>query len=116
MPLGTGPYDVALDEATHTAFVSLWGGLFVSVGIVRTTASCPSTSPIRRRRRGGDVIHTDKSPEQAIVVGGKLYVADADGDSVAAIDPRQPDVVADADGDRRLGPARLVAERARRRR
>ena len=50
MPLGTGPYDVALDEASQTAFVSLWGGFFVSVGSSRT-ASCRSTCPIRWRRR-----------------------------------------------------------------
>ncbi len=86
MPLGTGPYDVALDEASHTAFVSLWGGYFVSVGnfkdgVVPVDISNPmNPTP-------GDMIHTDKSPEQAIVVGGKVYVADADGDSVAAIDP-----------------------------
>ncbi|HEY1585541.1 MAG TPA: hypothetical protein VGH63_07620, partial [Polyangia bacterium] len=86
MPLGTGPYDVALDEASHTAFVSLWGGYFVSVGsfkdgVVPVDVSNPmAPSP-------GEIIHTDKAPEQAIVVGGKVYVADADGDSVSAIDP-----------------------------
>lgn len=86
MPLGTGPYDVTVDDATHTAFVSLWGGRFLGVGrfldgVVPVDVSNPM-SPL-----AGDVIHTDKSPEQTILVGGKLYVADADGDSVAAIDP-----------------------------
>jgi DNA-binding beta-propeller fold protein YncE len=86
MPLGTGPYDVAVDEATSTAFVSLWGGIFVSVGafkdgVVPVDVSNPmAPSP-------GEIIHTDKSPEQTLLVGGKVYVAAADGDSIAAIDP-----------------------------
>jgi DNA-binding beta-propeller fold protein YncE len=86
MELGTGPYDVALDETTHTAFVSLWGGRFLNIGnfldgVVPVDVSNPM-SPM-----AGEVIHTDKSPEQTLLVGGKLYVADADGDSVASIVP-----------------------------
>ncbi len=86
MELGVGPYDVAIDEGTHTAFVSLWGARFLSQGnfadgVVPVDISNPmNPTP-------GDVIHTDKSPEQAIVVGGKIYVTSADGDSVASIDP-----------------------------
>ena len=85
-PLGTGPYDVALDEATKTAFVSLWGGRFLSTshfadGVVPVDVSQP-TRPV-----AGDVIHTDKSPEETLLVGGKLLVASADGDSVTSIDP-----------------------------
>jgi DNA-binding beta-propeller fold protein YncE len=86
MPLGTSPYDVALDEATHTAFVSLWGGVFVSVGSFKDgVVPVDVTNPLAPSP--GDVIHTDKSPEQTILVNGKVYVADADGDSVASIDP-----------------------------
>jgi DNA-binding beta-propeller fold protein YncE len=85
MHLGTGPYDVALDETSKTAFVSLWGGKFIGVGnysdgVVPVDVTNPmSPTP-------GNVIATGKSPEQAILVGGKVYVATADGDSVAAID------------------------------
>ncbi|HXU68360.1 MAG TPA: hypothetical protein VN947_03475 [Polyangia bacterium] len=86
MPLGTGPYDVALDEANHTAFVSLWGGIFASVGSFQDGV-VPVDIGNRAMPSAGNVIHTDKSPEQSILVNGKVYVADADGDSVAAIDP-----------------------------
>ena len=86
MVLGTGPYDVALDEASHTAFVSLWGGRFVSVGSFQDGV-VPVDISNRASPMAGAVIATDKSPEQAIVVGGKVYVASADGDSIAAIDP-----------------------------
>jgi DNA-binding beta-propeller fold protein YncE len=89
MPLGTGPYDVAVDDATHTAFVSLWGGYFVAVGSFKDGV-VPVDVSDRTNPTPGEIIHTDKSPEQAIVVGGKVYVADADGDSVAAIDPAAP--------------------------
>jgi DNA-binding beta-propeller fold protein YncE len=86
MPLGTGPYDVAIDEASQTAFVSLWGGYFVGVGNFKDGV-VPVDVSNRMAPSPGAIIHTDKSPEQAIVVGGKIYVADADGDSVASIDP-----------------------------
>ncbi|MCU1283489.1 MAG: family beta-propeller repeat-containing protein, partial [bacterium] len=86
MTLGTGPYDVALDEASHTAFVSLWGGRFVSVGSFQDGV-VPVDISNKANPTAGAVIATDKSPEQAIVVGGKVYVAAADGDSIAAIDP-----------------------------
>src|SRR5205814_7406294 len=85
VPLGTGPYDVALDETGTIAFVSLWGGRFMQVGafddgVVPVDVSNPmSPTP-------GTVIKTGKSPEQTLVVGGKVYVAAADGDSIAAID------------------------------
>ncbi|HEY2747299.1 MAG TPA: hypothetical protein VGL86_21905, partial [Polyangia bacterium] len=86
MTLGTGPYDVALDEAAHTAYVSLWGGLFESIGNFKDGV-VPVDISNRAAPVPGNIIATDKSPEQAILVNGKVYVADADGDSVAAIDP-----------------------------
>jgi DNA-binding beta-propeller fold protein YncE len=84
--LGENPYDVALDEATHTAYVSLWGGHYNGPGrfdngvvpVDISTLTMPKPQPI---------IATGKSPEATLFVAGKIYVAAADGDSVAAIDP-----------------------------
>jgi DNA-binding beta-propeller fold protein YncE len=86
MVLGTGPYDVALDATTNIAYVSLWGGRPLSVGSF-LDGVVPIDVSNRTMPTPGMVIHTDKSPEQTLLVGGKVYVADADGDSVAAIDP-----------------------------
>ncbi len=85
MPLGIGPYDVALDEPSHTAYVSLWGGYYVSADTFQDGV-VPVDIGSRMSPSPGGLIHTDKAPEQAIIIGGKVYVADADGDSVAAID------------------------------
>jgi DNA-binding beta-propeller fold protein YncE len=84
--LGINPYDVALDEATQTAYVSLWGGRYKSPGnfdngVIPVDVSNP-TMPAP-----GALIATGKSPEATLLAGGKVYVADADGDSLAIIDP-----------------------------
>ena len=116
MPLGTGPYDVALDETSHTAFVSLWGGYFVSVGNFKDgVVPVDVTNPMAPSP--GTLIHTDKAPEQAIVVGGKVYVADADGDTVSAIDPASQmaaltPTAFDATGLLGSSPNALAADRA----
>ncbi|MDB4971217.1 MAG: beta-propeller repeat-containing protein [Myxococcales bacterium] len=117
MSLGTGPYDVALDESTGTAFVSLWGGKFLRVGafddgVVPVDVSDPM-NPV-----AGTVIKTGKSPEQALLVGGKVYVAAADGDSIAAIDPTSKMVsltgtAFDASGLVGSAPNALAADLAR---
>lgn len=86
MPLGTGPYDVVVDPTSNTAFVSLWGGRFLSVGNY-ADGVVPVDVSDRMNPTPGTIIATSKSPEEAILVGGKVYVADADGDTIAAIDP-----------------------------
>jgi DNA-binding beta-propeller fold protein YncE len=116
MELGTGPYDVAVDEASHTAFVSLWGGRFLSVGSFQDGV-VPVDISNRASPTAGAVIATDKSPEQAILVAGKIYVANADGDTVAAIDPankmaQQTKTAFDASGLLGSSPNALAADAA----
>jgi DNA-binding beta-propeller fold protein YncE len=84
--LGVNPYDVALDEATHTAYVSLWGGHYNSPGNFDNGVVPVDLSDLTMPKPG-HVITTGKSPEATLLVNGKIYVAAADGDSVAAIDP-----------------------------
>jgi YVTN family beta-propeller protein len=85
MPLGIGPYDVALDEASHTAFVSLWGGYYISADTFQDGV-VPVDVANRMTPSPGELIRTDKAPEQAIVVGGKVYVANAGENAVVALD------------------------------
>src|SRR5262249_10851886 len=84
--LGVNPYDVAVDDATHIAYVSLWGGHYNSPGnfdngVVPVDVSDP-TMP-----KPQAIIATGKSAEATLFVNGKIYVAAADGDSLAVIDP-----------------------------
>jgi DNA-binding beta-propeller fold protein YncE len=84
--LGVAPYDVVLDEAANTAYVSLWGGKYLAPqmfddGVVSVDITNP-TMPAARA-----ILPTGKSPEQLVLAGGKLYAAAADGDAVSAIDP-----------------------------
>ncbi len=79
---GVGAFDVAVDEASHTAFVSLWGGdgsggdgvVAVDVG----DATMPLVAPT--------VIGTGKASEAELLVAGKLYVSNADADTLSIVD------------------------------
>ena len=83
---GTMPYDVAVDETSQTAFVSLWGGQTVGQskyldGVITVNVAdphAPVASPVP--------ISTGKSAEAVLLVGGKLFVANADADTVSVID------------------------------
>src|SRR5581483_7555813 len=82
---GLGPYDVAVDETTHTAFVSLWGGLSLGSGPVDgvvpvdvTNPAAPVAAPMP--------IPTGKGSEAELLLAGKLYVANADADTLSIVD------------------------------
>lgn len=78
---GVGAYDVAVDEPSHTAFVSLWGGAPGGDGVVAvdvTDAMAPVAAPM--------VIPTGKAAEAELLVGGKLYVSNADADTLSVVD------------------------------
>jgi DNA-binding beta-propeller fold protein YncE len=104
LPLGTAPYDVALDEAAHTAFVTLWGGQSPGVGsyadgVVPVDIFDPA------QLTAGALIATDKAPEQTLLVDGTLYVAAADGDAIARVDVAARTAARTATG---LDPSGLV--------
>src|SRR5262249_25063407 len=83
---GLGAYDVAVDDASHTAFVSLWGGQtvgkdqyvdgVVAVDVANPMAPAAMAAPIP----------TGKAAEAGLIVAGKLYVANADADTVSVVD------------------------------
>jgi YVTN family beta-propeller protein len=81
---GVGAYDVAVDEASHTAFVSLWGGDSDSTpiidGVVPVDISNPA-APV-----AGDPISTGKAAEAELLLAGKLYVTNTDADTLSVVD------------------------------
>ncbi len=78
---GIGAYDVAVDESSHTAFVSLWGGSGSTDGIVAVDVANPM-APIAQQ----SPIPTGKAAEAELLVAGKLYVSNADADTVSIVD------------------------------
>jgi YVTN family beta-propeller protein len=83
---GLDPYDVAIDEPSHTAFVSLWGGQRIGqdkyadgVQLVDVT---DRTAPMAMSA----LVPVGKLPEAELLVGGKLYVTSADADALQVID------------------------------
>lgn len=87
MSIGSVPYDVTIDQAGTTAYVSLWGGkplgqMMFGEGVVTVDVSNP-LAPMP----SGAEITTGKATEQMVWVGGKLLVAAADADQIATIDP-----------------------------
>jgi DNA-binding beta-propeller fold protein YncE len=81
---GVGAYDVAVDAASHTAFVSLWGGDGDQDGIVAVDVTDP-TMPLAAPA----VIQTGKAAEAELLVAGKLYVSNADADTLSIVDAAQ---------------------------
>ncbi len=77
---GIGAYDVAVDEPSHTAFVSLWGGDKV-YGVVPVDVSDP-TLPLA----AASPIPTGKAAEAELLVSGKLYVTNTDADTLSIVD------------------------------
>jgi YVTN family beta-propeller protein len=79
---GIGAFDVAVDEASHTAFVSLWGGDGSGGdGVVAVDVADP-TKPVA----APGVISTGKASEAELLVAGKLYVSNADADTLSIVD------------------------------
>jgi YVTN family beta-propeller protein len=79
---GVGAFDVAVDEASHTAFVSLWGGDGSGGdGVVAVDVADP-TKPVA----APGVISTGKASEAELLVAGKLYVSNADADTLSIVD------------------------------
>ncbi|HEX6835125.1 MAG TPA: bifunctional YncE family protein/alkaline phosphatase family protein [Polyangia bacterium] len=79
---GVGAFDVAVDEASHTAFVSLWGGDGNGGdGVVAVDVADP-TMPLVAPA----VIGTGKASEAELLVAGKLYVSNADADTLSIVD------------------------------
>ncbi len=89
--IGIDPYDLAVDEAAGRVYLSLWGGVTAteasgaisfSDGVQAVDISNPmAPMPV------GPLIPTAKASEGLALVGGKLYVAAADGDTITAFDP-----------------------------
>ena len=79
---GVGAFDVAVDEPSHTAFVSLWGGDGSGGdGVVAVDVADP-TMPLVAPA----VISTGKASEAELLVAGKLYVSNADADTLSIVD------------------------------
>jgi YVTN family beta-propeller protein len=79
---GVGAFDVAVDESSHTAFVSLWGGDGANVdGVVAVDVADP-TNPVA----APGVISTGKASEAELLIAGKLYVSNADADTLSIVD------------------------------
>ena len=79
---GVGAYDVAVDDASHTAFVSLWGSDGKGGdGVVAVDVTDP-TNPVV----APDIIETGKAAEAELLVAGKLYVSNADADTLSIVD------------------------------
>lgn len=79
---GVGAYDVAVDEPSHTAFVSLWGGAGAAGdGVVAVDVSNPAAPVV-----APDIIPTGKAAEAELMIAGKLYVSNADADTLSIVD------------------------------
>ena len=83
---GQGAYDVAVDEGSHTAFLSLWGGLTKGMGkYVDGVALVDVTNP-KAPVAMAEPIATGKASEAELLVGGKVYIANADADTISVMD------------------------------
>jgi YVTN family beta-propeller protein len=82
---GLAPYDVAVDDASHTAFVSLWGGMKQGMGYVDGVVPVDVSNP-RAPIAAAAPIATGKAAEAELLLAGKLYVANADGDTLSVVD------------------------------
>ncbi len=82
---GVGAYDVAVDEPSHTAFVSLWGGDSdvnpLIDGVVPVDVTDP-TMPLAAMVP----IPTGKAAEAELLLSGKLYVTNTDADTLSVVD------------------------------
>jgi DNA-binding beta-propeller fold protein YncE len=79
---GVGAFDVAVHEDSHTAFVSLWGGDGSGGdGVVAVDVADP-TMPVA----AAGIISTGKASEAELMVAGKLYVSNADADTLSIVD------------------------------
>lgn len=79
---GVGAYDVAVDEASHTAFVSLWGGDGAGGDGVVAVDVADASAPVA----AAGVISTGKAAEAELLVAGKLFVSNADADTLSIVD------------------------------
>jgi YVTN family beta-propeller protein len=84
---GIGPYDVAVADVngSRLAFVSLWGGRRQGGNIVDGVALVDVTDPMAPLAMM-DPIATGKAAEAELLVGGQLYVTNADSDTLSIID------------------------------
>ncbi len=82
---GVNPYDVAIDEASHTAFLSLWGGSKQNGKWVEGVVAVDVTDPMKPMAMMAPLA-TGKAAEAELLVGGRLLVANADADTISAID------------------------------
>jgi YVTN family beta-propeller protein len=82
---GIGAYDVAVDEASHTAFVSLWGGDSTKASVVDGVVPVDVTDPTQPTA-AAEPIATGKAAEAELLLAGKLYVANADADTLSIVD------------------------------
>jgi YVTN family beta-propeller protein len=84
--VGLDPYDVAVDETTRTAFVSLWGGDTFASGVAVDGVVPVDVSNPQFPVASTQVIPTGKASEAEIMLAGRIYVVNADADTVSVID------------------------------
>ena len=83
---GIGAYDVVLDAPSHTAFVSLWGGEKTGpTSFVDGVAVVDVTNPKAPLAMMAPLA-TGKGAEAELLLGGRLFVANADADTLSTID------------------------------
>jgi DNA-binding beta-propeller fold protein YncE len=84
---GIDPYDLAVDESAHLAYVSLWGGVYLGPNMFNDGVQAVDLSNPAAPMPTGALIPTAKASEGIALIGGKLYVTDTDGDAVTTYDP-----------------------------
>ncbi|MSP60119.1 MAG: hypothetical protein EXR72_07215 [Myxococcales bacterium] len=83
---GIGPYDVAVDEASHTAFVSMWGGQKVGQNRYVDGVAVVDVANPKAPLAAPALVMTGKGAEGELLVGSRLFVANADADTISVID------------------------------
>jgi len=83
---GVGAYDVAIDPPSHTAFVSMWGGLTQSPGHFIDGVVAVDVADPARPLPAAAPLSTGKAAEAELLLAGKLYVTNADADTLSVVD------------------------------
>jgi DNA-binding beta-propeller fold protein YncE len=115
--LGVAPYAVLVDDASKTAYVSLWGGLQTTLHMFSDGVVAVDISNLAAPMATGAPIATGKSPEAMVAHMGQAFVVDADGDDVTTIDlasrtTKSTPVAWDASGLRGSAPNDLAVDAA----
>jgi YVTN family beta-propeller protein len=115
---GLDPYDVAVDEGSHTAFVSLWGGYVDMEGLGHDGVVPVNVADPTLPASDADFITTGKATEAEVLLAGKIYTVNADADTISVIDAASHAVQSapvDASGVLGLTPNNLAIDQTRNR-